>query len=323
MTTVFPKIELYTVFWQKEGNESVKKTILCIVVLVLVLGIVLALVLAKVRIAPAEPSDNLKAVYDALVAEGSAFSRNQNVIRDFNDGSSLEAVLDNNGITITETNTSMDIESESWAFIQEGDWLTVSLEADEDPYGGKAGLIWDAAISAQGVNSTLFTGYLNAFPDLGSKYYIVEESDAGARVSINIAGPYEIDMEKLSEPPLTEEYLRGEGWEPLGEDYDAPSIAFGKVEVACFGNAGGVEISVMEYGGLDELALDAVVSTVKVLQPKGWVNFIANYTELKDAGENGYIAMLNPDEATTEDLFVLWRDGYSTAYFSIGQIDYL
>lgn len=300
-----------------------KKTILCIVVLVLVLGIVLALVLAKARIAPAEPSDNLKAVYDALVAEGSAFSRTQNVIRDFNDGSSLEAVLEHNGITITETNRSRNIESESWVFIQEGDWLTASLEADEDPYGGKAPYILDAAISAEGVNSNLFFGYLNAFPDLWNKYYLVEESDAGARVSINIAGPFEIDMEKLSELPLTEEYLRGEGWEPLGEDYISPNIAFGKVEVLCFGNADGVEISVMEYGGLDDLALEAVVSTVKVLQPKGWEDFIANYMELKDADKDGYIAMLNPDEAAAEELLVLWRDGYSTAYFAIGQIDYL
>ena len=294
-----------------------KKHILCIVLMTLILVIVLP------QIAFAEPSDTLKDVYEALIADGSAFSRTQNVYRDSDDGSSLEAVLEDDSIIITSTERNEDsgvLESETWTFVREGDWLTVVLKPEESAYGGIAPMVLDAALAAHGVNPNLFAGALNAMPELRSRYYAVEESDTETKVRINIVGPYEIDLDALSKMPLTEEHLREQGWTPLGEDYDASDITFGKVWVRCFGNAEGVEISVLEYGELDELALESVISVVKVLQPQGWEAFVAGYTELKDADEADYVAMVEPDD--DEELFIILRDDYSTAYFAIGQIDY-
>ena len=298
-----------------------KNTRLSIVLLALMLALVL--MPAGTRVACAEPSDALRAVYDAMLADGSSFSRTRNVIRDFDDGSSLEVVLEDNGISITETEWNEDsgvLESETWRFVQEGDWLTVTLGAEDNAYGGMASVVLDAVLSAQGVNPNLFIGALNAMPELRSQYYLVEEGETETKVSINIAAPCELDMEALSELALTEDHLRENGWTALTEDYDAPSIYFGKVQVRCFGNEDGVEISVLEYGGLDELALKAVVSAVRVLQPQGWETFISSYTELKDADGTDYVAMVDPED--DEELFIILRDGYSTAYFAIGTIDY-
>ena len=146
-----------------------------------------------------------------------------------------------------------------------------------------------------------------------------DESEGEKIIRINIVGPYEYDLDAMNELALSEEYLRGEGWLPLGEEYEAPSSLFGKVEIICFGNADGLAISVMEYGELDDLAIKAVVSAASALQPRGWEDFVASYTELKDADEEGFTAILNPDEASSEDLFVRFKDGYSSAYFFIGQ----
>ena len=190
-----------------------KNTRLSIVLLALMLALVL--MPAGTRVACAEPSDALRAVYDAMLADGSSFSRTRNVIRDFDDGSSLEVVLEDNGISITETEWNEDsgvLESETWRFVQEGDWLTVTLGAEDNAYGGMASVVLDAVLSAQGVNPNLFIGALNAMPELRSQYYLVEEGETETKVSINIAAPCELDMEALSELALTEDHLRENGW---------------------------------------------------------------------------------------------------------------
>ena len=286
-----------------------KKNTLRIVLLVLTLALTFS------QITLAEPSDALKSVYDALV-NGSTFRNTQAVYAE-NGDETYEASLEGNAITFTVTGK--DGDAQSWTFVQEGDWLTAPLGAEEDNVRGKAYMLLGAAVSAQGVNTTLFLGYINALQELQSKYLTYDESDGEKKIRINIVGPYEYDMDVMNELALSEEHLREEGWAPLGEDYEAPSSLFGKVKVDCIGNADGLAISVMEYGELDELALKAAVSVASVLQPRGWEDFVASYTELKDADEAGYTAMLNPDKASSEDLMVFFKEGYSSAYFFIGQ----
>lgn len=289
-----------------------KKSTLRIVLLVLTLA------LAFSQIALAEPSDALKSFYSILV-DGWNFLNEEGTSAEYGDGF-LKAELTDNAIVITESIEGS--EPLTWTFVQEGDWVTAPLGPDEDEGHSIAYLLLNKAISAQGVKTTLFLGYINALPELQSKVRTYDESEGEKKIRINIVGPYEYDLDAMSELALSEEYLREEGWAPLGEDYDDPGIIFGKVQVDCVGNADGLAISVMEYGGLDELALKAVVSVASVLQPKGWEDFVADYTELKDAEEADFTAMLNPDKASVEDLFVLFEEGYSSAYFSIGQIDF-
>lgn len=149
-----------------------------------------------------------------------------------------------------------------------------------------------SAISVQGVNKTLFIGYINAVRELQSQYLTYDESEGEKKVSVNIVGPYEFDLDAMDTLALSEAFLWEDGWTPLGEEFDDPGIIFGKVKVDCIGNADGAAISFMEYGELDELAFRAVLSVASVLQPRGWDDFVANYTELKDADEAGFTAMI-------------------------------
>lgn len=295
-----------------------KKTAFSIALLALALVLLVSrIVLAGT--AQTGPSDTLKAVYNTLV-NGRSYRNTQAVYVDGDDGSSFEALLEEDSITFTKTYAGE--EPISWVFVQDGDWLTAPFGSAEESSQGCAYMLLEAAVSAQGVNSDLFFGYINAMTELQSQY--CDESETENRVSVNIAGPYEYDMDVMNTLALNEEALREQGWTPLGEDYDYFGVQFGKIDMRCFGHADGVEISVLEYGGLDELALQAVLCAARVMQPTGWEDFAASYTELKDADEDGFTARVNLDEAdiaAMEDEFVFQKEGYSSAYFSIGKIE--
>ena len=278
--------------------------------------IVIALTLSLFALA--EPSAALKSIYEALT-DASATYNTPTVLIEYT-GGTIEATLTDDAIILTETK-----ENEaplSWTFMQEGDWVTASMGPNEDEGRTMAYWLLNTAISVQGVNRTLFIGYINAVRELQSQYLTYDESEGEKKVSVNIVGPYEYDLDAMDTLVLSEAFLREEGWTPLGEEFDAPGIIFGKVKVDCIGNADGAAISVMEYGELDELAFKAVLSVASVLQPRGWEDFVANYTELKDADEAGFTAMIDPDEAATEDLFIYYKEGYTSACFTIGEIDF-
>lgn len=282
-----------------------------------------ALMLSFSQLTFAEPSDTLKAVYDALISENSDFSRSQAQYAEYYEDVSMNAELKDDGITIAIDSTNEYVEAGSWDFVQEGDYLNIVLE--EDNYAGAfmAQMILSAAVSAQGVNTSLFNGYLSALTltDSENKYLVYEEDEAAgtAKVSINIAGPY--DMEGLDEMALTEDVLTQQGFEPLNEEYRSQVINFGKVSLLVNGNVDEASFLVMEYGDLDELAYQAVMSAAKVMQPKGWEAFSADYTELKDAEEDGFSAALNVDEDTVKEIIDDPAEGYSYAVFTIGQAE--
>ena len=286
-----------------------KKTTLRIVLMALIL------VLTFSQTALAEPSDSLKAFYACLV-DGWTFLNEEGTSAAYGDGF-LQAKLEDNAITITQT---YDEEKPlTWTFVQEGDWLTAPLGPDEAEGRSTAYLLLNDAISAQGVNVDLFLGYINALKELQSKYLTYDESDGEKKVSVNIAGPYEYDLDAMDGLAITEEYLLEEGWKPLlGEDYEMISLPYGKVNVFGAATKDGMYVTISEYGGLDDLAFRAIVSFVSVLQPKGWENFIAEYTELKDAEGADFIAQVNLDEAGMEDTWMKYQEGYGFANFIIG-----
>ena len=133
-----------------------KKSTLRIVLLVLTLA------LAFSQIALAEPSDALKSFYSILV-DGWNFLNEECTSAEYGDGF-LKAELTDNAIVITESIEGS--EPLTWTFVQEGDWVTAPLGPDEDEGHSIAYLLLNKAISAQGVNTTLFLGYINALPEL-------------------------------------------------------------------------------------------------------------------------------------------------------------
>ena len=281
--------------------------------------LVLTVILALTPIALSEPSGTLQSVYDALVAEDSSFSQSSAMYAQYYEGVTMEAQLEDGGISIVLNSENEYVESGSWFFAEEGDCLTVTL-ASGDYYGmSMAQMIMSAAVSAQGVNPSLFNGYTSALTltDQDSPYFSYEEDEASGemKLSININGPYE--MEGLDEMVMTEDLLLAQGYEPMGEDYMGRAINFGKISMVINGNRDGATFLVMEYGGLDDLAYQAITSAVKTLQPEGWEAFMAVFTELKDVEGEGFSAAINVDEADAREIIEDLPEEYSFAIIQI------
>ena len=279
----------------------------------------LALLMAFSQTILAEPADNIKAIYDALVAEGSYFSDIAAIYAEYMEGAVLAAALEDDGITITFT-----IDDElysSWHFVQDGDWLTAEMELDDTDGEDMAGMLLLASVSAHGSDPFLFDGYVSIHEELDGKYRVIEENGTEKKVSINIAGPYEYDLEEMNGMVITESYVRDGGRGPLGPDYFTGTVIYGKVSVEYIGNEDGAVFTVKEYGGLDDLALQGVISTVSVLQPAGWEDFVASYTELKDAQDVNYTARVNLEGAALTEVDNHPEDGYSYAFFTIGPVE--
>ena len=275
----------------------------------------LVLLMAFSQTILAEPTDNLKAVYDALIAEGSYFSDMAAIYAEYIEGV-LAAVLEEDGITIT---LSFDGEVYSaWRFVQDGDWLTAVMEADDTDGEGVSGMILLASVSAHGADPFLFDGYVSAHQELDSKYRIIEENETEKKISVNAVGPYEYDLEEMNGMVITEAYVRDLGLGHLGVDYCTGTVIYGKVSVEYIGNEDGAEFTVKEYGELDDLAFQGIISVVSVLQPKGWEDFVASYTEMKDAQEANYSAQVNLEGAALLEVDSHPEEGYSYAFVIVG-----
>lgn len=280
----------------------------------------LTLSLALTPAAFAESSPALQAAYNALTAEGSDFSQAKAAYAEYYEGVSLDAALEDHAITITLNSASEYVEAGSWTFTEDGDYLTAVLKSDDFVGASLAQTILAAAVSAQGVNASLFNGYLSAMTltDQQNKYLLYEEDEAAgtAKIGINIAGPFE--MEGLDELILTEDVLKNLGYGPLDEQYTSTVINFGKVSVLINGSAEGATLLVMEYGELDNLAFQDIITVVKTMQPKGWEEFIAAWTELEDAHGERFSVTLNADPAVVAEILEDTPEGYSCAIVRLG-----
>jgi len=287
-------------------------------------SVVLLIVTVILVLAPgalAEASNALRSVYDALVAEDSTFNRSRASYAEYYEGVTMEALLEDDGISIVLNSENEYVESGSWLFAEDGDCLTITLEA-EDYYGlSMAQMLMEAAISAQGVNPTLYNGYISALTLTGqeNRYYSYEEDEASGmmKLRINITGPYE--MEGLDGMVVTEDLLIAEEYEPMGEEHMGRAINCGKISMVINGSADEATFLVMEYGGLDNLAYQAITCTVKTLQPKGWEDFLAAFTELKNAEGKCFRAVMNVDAAEAREIIEDPPKEYSFAVIRFGQ----
>lgn len=274
----------------------------------------LALMLALSQTAAAAPAENLRAIYDALVAEDSEFSYIVSIFELY--GLELKASLEENSITITLI---IDGEVDAvWPFVQDGSRLTTVAQPDDIDVEDMADMLLLASVAAQGLNPVLFDGYTSAHPELLDQLKIIEKNGAEQRVSIDIAGPYEYDMEELNTLVMSEEYLRGCGLSALGEGSAWRSLNYGKVSLEYFGSSEGLELVVKEYGGLDDLALQDILCAVSILQPQGWMEFAICYTAMEDADGAQFFARANLEGDALTALESHPTEGYSYAYIAIG-----
>lgn len=271
----------------------------------------------------AEPSAALQGVYDALIAEDSYFSQTKAVYDQYYADVSIEASLSDTAITLTLNSTNEYVQPGSWTFTEDGDALTMVL-SNQDIYGaGMTQYIINAAADALGVNTALYNGYLSALAltDQEGPYMtqVIDEEAGTVTIRVNIVGPYE--MEGLDEMVLTEEILKDQGYEPLGENGTGRVINFGKVTMVVNGSADSADFLVMEYGALDQLACDAAVAAVKTLQPQGWEAFLSAFTAWENLEGDGFSVLAPADEATVSEIIEENLEGYVCAVIRFGQME--
>ena len=282
------------------------------------LFLILAVALLAVQAAAAEKADPMEGVYEALTAEGSAYSESKAVSREYYPDIKYEEKLEGDRFTITVSGSGEY--DGSWVFVREGDYLVMTTKED-DFYAGVIALnvLW-AAGDYYGANHVLLNAYVSGLEALGmdNPYFKREIDDASGtmKISIRISGPY--DMPELDSMVLTGDVLNLYGFEPLSETITSHVANMGKVSAIINGNREDTTFLIMEYGELDDIALQDLVNLVGYLQPAGWEAFTAGYTELKDAEEAEYTVTTNVDKAAVQEIIDEPPEGYSFAIARFG-----
>lgn len=281
--------------------------------IITLLTLTLALLLSQVAFA--EPSEALQGIYDALVAEGSAFDQMKVMYAEYMPDATFDAALDGDSIVISFANTGNA--DGSWSFTQDGDYLTTSFATGD--MNGAALIIY--MVQAIGdyydmSNASLMMPYVNGLGAMGleSDNLKIVQDEAGETVSLYIAGPW--DMKELDEMVLSADTL---SFDALSEDFVSCASSAGKVMLIGNGDVNDFTILLGEFGGLDDLAYQSLMNAVAVFQPKGWESFTESYTELAEADADGYTVALNVDEATVGEIIDDVNADYSYAVIHFGE----
>lgn len=278
---------------------------------------ILLLTLALALLIPAawaEPDAAVKGIYDALLEEGSDYSRAKAITVEYSPETKYEEKLENDGFTITVTGD--EYSSGNWRFTRDGDALTTAISS-----GGMQSVMVIYVVKAVadylGMNGSLTMGYVNGLSmlDLSSDDFAMtpDETAGTTDVHINIAGPWA--MKELDQMVIDDRSL---SYGALTEESASMAANIGKVMMIANGTADDVTILLGEHGELDDVALKSLINVVGILQPKGWEDFSANYTRLADAQAGGYEVALNVDAQTVGQIIDDAPEGYSFAVAHFG-----
>ena len=284
----------------------------------LIILLMLALSLALTQTAFAEDTDLLKGIFDVLTGADSSYSETKELYSQYFEGIGFTETLEENSITLAITGN--DYMNGSWTFVREGDYLTLTVDDSDFNGAGMASYVLQAVGAYYGMNGVLLNAYVNGLSVVGieSPFFRTENDDETltTKFSIYIAGPY--DMKELDEMEPTDEILNVYGYEPLGDHYGSSMFNLGKISMAINGSSEGARILLLEYGGLDDLALRSLKTVVGYMKPAGWETFNAEYTELKEAETEVYSVRLNADRETVAKIYPESFEGYSNAVIRIG-----
>ena len=278
--------------------------------------LVLILALLLMQLACAETSEVVQGIYDALVAEGTDYSNTKAMYMEYFPGTVFEETLEGDGFTVAISGS--EYADGSWTFTRDGDALTVTI-GGEDFAGMSMALSVIRAVGAYyGMNTSLISSYVNGLSALGIESdnfrMTVDEAIGNIDIRMNIAGPW--DMKELEEMVFDEASLST--YDPLGENFNSMGGSIGRMMMVANGSVGDLTLLLGEYGGLDDLALRSALNIVNTLQPSGWEDFAANYTELADAEGAGWSVRLNVDDATVGEIIEDANAEYSYALIRFG-----
>ena len=276
------------------------------------LALILALIIPS---AWAEPSEAVTDVFDALLATGSDYNKAKAINTEYFPDTQYEEKLDGDGFTIAVRGN--EYANGAWRFTRDGDALTATISN-----GGSESVMVIYVVKAVadylGMNGSVAMGYVNGLSmlELNDDDFamIPDEATGTTDVRINIAGPWA--MKALDQMVIDERSLF---YGALAEESASIAANIGKVMMVANGSADDVTILLGEYGELDDTALKSLVNAVGILQPAGWEDFTANYTQLADAQAGGYTVRLNVDAATVGEIIEDAPEGYSFAVAHFGK----
>lgn len=234
--------------------------------------------------------DCMQKIFEYLTKEDSAWSKEKKSTEEMI-GDMVKYSESINGNTITLTVTADGIYAEaagSWDFVLEDDYLTFTPKGNEDIGVAYFTYLMYAAFDYLGMDSDLAMGYIEGMSakDKESKYYTIEKDAEGnpAKYKIYAGGAY--DMPELEEFYLDEDTLMGVS--ALTADFSNGVTGAWKFRLYYTGTQNSADIYIGEHDALTELAYKSLMETVKVLQPLGYEDFVANYKELSEASTETY-----------------------------------
>lgn len=270
--------------------------------------------------APAEAEPlTFEELFNRLIAEDSEYSRMKATYMEYYPEIEYTETLEDDGFTISVSETEYT-PAGSWKFALEGDALKLALGENDFSGYSYASMVQSAVADYHGVNSTLLNGYMFALDAQGleNDFFTAETDEETGATVISIALNPAYDMAGLDEMVATEEILTDLGIEPLGDSYMSRSVHFGKITMLLNGSKTDGTLLVGEYGGLDDLAYQALINNLKLSQPEGWEEFTAAFTALEPGEFAGYEVIVDADEEAilqvTEQIF----DGYKYAIINYG-----
>ena len=230
---------------------------------------------------PAVAADCMEKVYGILTAKESEYSK----LKENDTFTKYSEKLADNVITITAKG---EYVSGTWEFKLDGDYIVANW--DEGDY--MANFIWryvlDAVAEYLGMDVDLVGGYSKGIgiKELEQDYVDIKLDEATKKydAKIYVAGPY--DLGEMDSWYVEDEELVL--MEQLGENDVNNITSIGKIFVYTLGNKDGLDVTVAEHGGLDELAYKSLINVVKKLKPVGYEGFVSNYGSLAEVEADTY-----------------------------------
>lgn len=190
-------------------------------------------------------------------------------------------------ITAIAENEWYEAMSGTWDYVLDGDYITLTTEADDYVGPMLFSSVTSAVAEYLGMDPELVSIYISAVlaQGLDSKYFIVEQNGGTTTEKIYVGGTY--DMQSAVDSAYIDRNAL-DYYEPLNEEYRSLYASAGKVKMSAEGTRDSVDVCMAEYGGNTELTYKSLLEAVQVLQPAGYEEFLANYTALEEAETEQY-----------------------------------
>jgi len=243
----------------------------------------------------------LQRIYENFVKEGSGFDEYRQMMGQYYEDVAVTDKLEDDRIIITIDSTNEYVPGGTWEFIQDGDYLTCRIGA-EDYFGSVLFVYFEDAVGEALGMADLYTSYIQGLEVLEKEndYVISEQEENGITLKkLYDAGAFE--MSGIEEMYVTEEVAQSYFFETT-EDDSFFSMPIGEIRFVAHGNKDSMKMAVGEYGENTDLTLQSLINAVQVIHPAGWEEFLDAFTGLREMEGENYKVTFEMDDETKEYL---------------------